>query len=79
MSAAKESLKQFDVSGGTDAPENIMNIHSEASDKAITLMQRLSQETQAAVQEAQKTVRSSACGNQGHSQDVTGSGGSPLI
>lgn len=56
MSAAKESLKQIDVSGGTDAPKNILKVYSEASDKAIALMQRLSKETLAAVQEAQKRV-----------------------
>ncbi|PZR90031.1 MAG: hypothetical protein DI537_19520 [Stutzerimonas stutzeri] len=52
--AATESMKRLDTSTGSEAPANNLKILSEAADKALALMQRLSEETLAAVTGTQK-------------------------
>ena len=47
-------MKRLDTSTGSEAPANNLKILSEAADKALALMQRLSEETLAAVTGTQK-------------------------
>lgn len=54
MAAATDSLKRLHMSGGAEAPAKNLKAYSEATDRAIALMQRLSDETLAAVAETQK-------------------------
>lgn len=52
--AATDSMKRLDTSAGSDAPVNNLKVLSDATEKALVLMQRLSEETLAAVIETQK-------------------------
>lgn len=56
MSAARENLKRLDASGGAQAPKSMVKVYSDAMDRAVALMQRLSEETLAAALEAHERI-----------------------